>query len=101
MQVLLAFQNKCGRYWPEEGSSKDYGRITVRNISESSNNDYILREFLVVNDNKDNQSERKIFHYHFTVSSTVCCILNINILLQYEATSIKITCIFYILSTLC
>lgn len=75
-------KNKCGRYWPEEGSSKDYGRITVRNISESSNNDYILREFLVVNDNKDNQSERKIFHYHFTawpdhgVPSDPGCVLN-------------------------
>lgn len=63
--LLLIFQNKCGRYWPEEGSSKEYGRITVRNISESSNNDYILREFLVV---KDDLPERKIFHYHFTVS---------------------------------
>lgn len=70
---MLPPQNKCGRYWPEEGSSKDYGRITVRNISESSNNDYILREFLVVKDNKDNQTERKIFHYHFTVRNNSFC----------------------------
>ncbi|XP_071517596.1 tyrosine-protein phosphatase non-receptor type 11-like isoform X8 [Panulirus ornatus] len=72
-------KNKCGRYWPDEGSSKEYGRITVRNISESSNNDYILREFLVV---KDDLPERKIFHYHFTawpdhgVPSDPGCVLN-------------------------
>ncbi|XP_063606956.1 tyrosine-protein phosphatase non-receptor type 11-like isoform X3 [Penaeus indicus] len=72
-------KNKCGRYWPEEGASKEYGRITVRNVSESSNNDYILREFLV---SKDSQPERKIFHYHFTawpdhgVPSDPGCVLN-------------------------
>ncbi|KAK7050806.1 protein tyrosine phosphatase, non-receptor type 11 [Halocaridina rubra] len=56
-------KNKCCRYWPEEGSSKEYGRMTLRNVSENSNNDYILREFLV---SKDDQPERKIYHYHFT-----------------------------------
>ncbi|XP_042242953.1 tyrosine-protein phosphatase non-receptor type 11-like isoform X2 [Homarus americanus] len=72
-------KNKCGRYWPEEGSSKEYGRITVRNISESSNNDYILREFLAI---KDDLPERKVFHYHFTawpdhgVPSDPGCVLN-------------------------
>lgn len=72
-------KNKCGRYWPEEGASKEYGRITVKNVSESSNNDYILREFLV---SKDSQPERKIFHYHFTawpdhgVPSDPGCVLN-------------------------
>lgn len=72
-------KNKCGRYWPEEGASKECGRITVRNVSESSNNDYILREFLV---SKDSQPERKIFHYHFTawpdhgVPSDPGCVLN-------------------------
>lgn len=71
-------KNKCGRYWPEENSSKEYGRITVRNVSENSNNDYILREFLVV---KEDQ-ERTIFHYHFTawpdhgVPSDPGCVLN-------------------------
>nr|XP_045597693.1 tyrosine-protein phosphatase non-receptor type 11-like isoform X3 [Procambarus clarkii] len=73
-------KNKCGRYWPEEGSCKEYGRITVRNVSESSNNDYILREFLLTV--KDDLPERKVFHYHFTawpdhgVPSDPGCVLN-------------------------
>ncbi|XP_068202225.1 tyrosine-protein phosphatase non-receptor type 11-like isoform X2 [Palaemon carinicauda] len=72
-------KNKCCRYWPEEGISKEYGRMTLRNVSENSNNDYILREFLV---RKDDQPERKIFHYHFTawpdhgVPSDPGCVLN-------------------------
>ncbi|XP_046983413.1 tyrosine-protein phosphatase non-receptor type 11-like [Schistocerca americana] len=40
-------KNKCVRYWPEEGQSKDFGRVRVRNLSESSTADYTLREFAV------------------------------------------------------
>ncbi|XP_049796152.1 tyrosine-protein phosphatase corkscrew-like [Schistocerca nitens] len=74
-------KNKCVRYWPEEGQSKDFGRVRVRNLSESSTADYTLREFAVqhvvaVGD------ERKVYHYHFQawpdhgVPSDPGCVLN-------------------------
>ncbi|XP_071451599.1 tyrosine-protein phosphatase non-receptor type 11-like isoform X1 [Hetaerina americana] len=83
-------KNKCARYWPEEGQMKEYGRVRVRNLSESSTADYTLREFLVsyVQDEREDAiaplglrggrkgcdsemmdsvlgEERKVFHYHF------------------------------------
>lgn len=56
-------KNKCARYWPEEGGSKDYGKIKVKNILESSTAHYTLREFLVTKEGVN--GERKVFHYHF------------------------------------
>lgn len=80
--VSLFLQNKCVRYWPEDGQTKDYGRVRVRNLLESSTADYTLREFTVsrIQPLADQQSnniilmahpveneERKVYHYHFQV----------------------------------
>jgi tyrosine-protein phosphatase non-receptor type 11 len=54
------------RYWPEECQGKEYGKIKVRNLSESSTADYTLREFLVSREGSD-EEERKVYHYHFQV----------------------------------
>ena len=59
-------KNKCARYWPEEAQTKDYGKIKVRNLSESSTADYTLREFLVTREDCSDD-ERKVYHYHFQV----------------------------------
>ncbi|KAK7868473.1 hypothetical protein R5R35_011217 [Gryllus longicercus] len=73
-------KNKCVRYWPEEGQSKEYGAVKVHSLAESSNADYTLREFLVVKEGED--EERKVFHYHFQawpdhgVPSDPGCVLN-------------------------
>lgn len=59
-------KNKCARYWPDPGDSKQYGHVVVQNLAESSTPHYTLREFLVTMEGSD--EERKAFHYHFTVS---------------------------------
>lgn len=49
LQTYLYFlQNKCVRYWPDENQSKEVGKFVLKNISESSTTDYILREFLLM-----------------------------------------------------
>ncbi|KAF5288720.1 hypothetical protein FQA39_LY15292 [Lamprigera yunnana] len=71
-------KNKCARYWPESGTSKDFGKISIKNIIESSTAHYTLREFVV----KFNKVERKVFQYHFQawpdhgVPSDPGCVLN-------------------------
>ncbi|XP_067006544.2 tyrosine-protein phosphatase non-receptor type 11 isoform X2 [Anabrus simplex] len=73
-------KNKCVRYWPEESQSKEYGKIKVRNLVESSTADYTLREFLVMKEGFE--EERKVYHYHFQawpdhgVPSDPGCVLN-------------------------
>ncbi|XP_019757669.2 tyrosine-protein phosphatase corkscrew-like isoform X1 [Dendroctonus ponderosae] len=73
-------KNKCARYWPDPGESKEYGQVVVRNLVESSTPHYTLREFLVTMEGSD--EERKAFHYHFTawpdhgVPSDPGCVLN-------------------------
>jgi tyrosine-protein phosphatase non-receptor type 11 len=58
-------QNKCARYWPEDGQFKEYGPVKVKSLSESSNTDYTLREFVV--SKEGSTDERKVFHFHFQV----------------------------------
>lgn len=73
-------KNKCVKYWPDEGQSKEFGKVTVKTLVESPTVDYILREFLL---SKEGESDsRKLFHYHFTawpdhgVPSDPGCVLN-------------------------
>nr|CAH7757685.1 unnamed protein product [Callosobruchus chinensis] len=56
-------KNKCARYWPDLNSSKEYDKIKVKNLVESSTPHYTLREFLV--SKEGNTCERKVYHYHF------------------------------------
>nr|CAD7446100.1 unnamed protein product [Timema bartmani] len=73
-------KNKCVRYWPEDAQGKDYLKMKVRNLSESSTADYTLREFVVMKEGFD--EERKVYHYHFQawpdhgVPSDPGCVLN-------------------------
>lgn len=59
-------KNKCARYWPEQGSEKEFGKCKVKNLIESSTPHYTLREFLVAMEGA--VGERKVYHYHFTVN---------------------------------
>ncbi|KPP64367.1 hypothetical protein Z043_117297 [Scleropages formosus] len=38
------YQNKCVRYWPDVDTTKDFGKLSVRNIEERPAQDYVLRE---------------------------------------------------------
>jgi len=40
----MLLQNKCFRYWPDKGCTKEYGCISVRNVSEREAQGYYLRE---------------------------------------------------------
>lgn len=72
-------KSKCVKYWPDQGQSKEWGSAKVTCLSESSTNDYTLREFLFSWKNKE---ERRIYHYHFQVwpdhgvPSDPGCVLN-------------------------
>ena len=48
--VSVDTQNKCARYWPDVEDKKAYGKIQVENVKETVNPHYILREFLVDNE---------------------------------------------------
>lgn len=73
-------KNKCVRYWPDENQTKEAGKISLKNLSESSTADYILREFSASKDGCN--TPRTIYHYHFTawpdhgVPSDPGCVLN-------------------------
>lgn len=75
-------KNKCARYWPDEGNTKEYGKLVIKNIAESSTTDYMLREFVVSRQDGENSDERRIYHYHFQawpdhgVPSDPGCVLN-------------------------
>lgn len=72
-------KNKCARYWPDQGQTKEWGPARVTCLSESSTNDYTLREFQF---SWRNQDKRHIYHYHFQVwpdhgvPSDPGCVLN-------------------------
>ncbi|XP_046668267.1 tyrosine-protein phosphatase non-receptor type 11 isoform X2 [Homalodisca vitripennis] len=71
-------KNKCARYWPEEGETKEFDKVTVKNMSQASTTDYTLREFLVSYKDED----RIVYHYHFQawpdhgVPADPGCVLN-------------------------
>lgn len=81
--LLLIFanflQNKCAKYWPDQGQTKEWGPAKITCLVESSTNDYTLREFLFSWRNKE---ERRIYQYHFLVwpdhgvPSDPGCVLN-------------------------
>ncbi|KAI5612252.1 protein tyrosine phosphatase, non-receptor type 11, b isoform X1, partial [Silurus asotus] len=57
-------RNKCVRYWPDAGTTKEYGNVCVRNIEEQAAQDYILRELEVsLTDRKE--PSRYIWHYQY------------------------------------
>jgi tyrosine-protein phosphatase non-receptor type 11 len=73
-------KNKCIRYWPDRGQTKEVGKIVVKTISEKPTIDYTLREFTVTKEG--HAKSRTIYHYHFTawpdhgVPSDPGCVLN-------------------------
>lgn len=71
IQLLFLFfmiQNKCARYWPEEGENNQYGTIKVTNISQTARTDYTLRELSAT----DGIEDRTIYHYHYQVFLLLC-----------------------------
>lgn len=44
---LCIIQNKCVRYWPDLHSTKEFGKVLVRNVDERPAQDYILRKLEV------------------------------------------------------
>lgn len=61
-------KNKCARYWPDINTTKEYGKIKVRNFEESSTQHFTLREFAV--SMEGSSVERKVCHFHFQVSKS-------------------------------
>lgn len=57
-------KKKCEKYWPDPGNHQEWGPARVTCLSETSTNDYTLRELLFSYRGKE---ERKIFQYHFLV----------------------------------
>uniref|UniRef100_A0A671PW83 protein-tyrosine-phosphatase n=1 Tax=Sinocyclocheilus anshuiensis TaxID=1608454 RepID=A0A671PW83_9TELE len=52
-------RNKCVRYWPDLNSTKEFGKVCVKNIEEHTAQDYIRRELEVT------QPPRCIWHYQY------------------------------------
>uniref|UniRef100_A0A8C8C7K6 protein-tyrosine-phosphatase n=1 Tax=Oncorhynchus tshawytscha TaxID=74940 RepID=A0A8C8C7K6_ONCTS len=49
-------RNKCVRYWPDLNATKEFGKVSVKNVEECPAQDYILRELELV---------RYIWHYQY------------------------------------
>uniref|UniRef100_A0A8C7RGG5 protein-tyrosine-phosphatase n=1 Tax=Oncorhynchus mykiss TaxID=8022 RepID=A0A8C7RGG5_ONCMY len=49
-------RNKCVRYWPDLNATKEFGKVSVKNVEECQAQDYILRELELV---------RYIWHYQY------------------------------------
>jgi len=77
-------KNKCVRYWPDEGETKNMesykGTLILKHLKETSTDDYVLREFKLCREGEP--YERTIFHYQFKqwpdhgVPSDPGCVLN-------------------------
>ncbi|XP_039194710.1 tyrosine-protein phosphatase non-receptor type 6 isoform X3 [Crotalus tigris] len=57
-------RNKCVPYWPEVGSSKEYGPYIVENIGDREAIDYRLRQLRLSPINND-EAVRDIWHYQY------------------------------------
>lgn len=55
-------KKKCEKYWPDPGKTQEWGHAKITCLTETSTNDYTLRELLFSWRGRD---ERKIYHYHF------------------------------------
>ncbi|KAJ0183666.1 hypothetical protein K1T71_000089 [Dendrolimus kikuchii] len=55
-------KRKCERYWPNVGHEERYDKITVKLISETQNEEYVIRELNV----KAGKHCRTIYQYQYT-----------------------------------
>ncbi|KAG5674095.1 hypothetical protein PVAND_004081 [Polypedilum vanderplanki] len=55
-------KKKCEKYWPDSGQTQEWGHAKVKCLSETSTNDYTLRELLF---SWKGQEGRKVYHYHY------------------------------------
>ncbi|XP_041953919.1 tyrosine-protein phosphatase non-receptor type 11b isoform X2 [Alosa sapidissima] len=57
-------RNKCVRYWPDTNSTREFGKVSVKNIEEHTAQDYILRELEVTRTDK-REPPRYIWHFQY------------------------------------
>uniref|UniRef100_A0A8C2BJP8 Tyrosine-protein phosphatase non-receptor type n=1 Tax=Cyprinus carpio TaxID=7962 RepID=A0A8C2BJP8_CYPCA len=57
-------RNKCVRYWPDLNSTKEFGKVCVKNIEEHTAQDYIRRELEVTRLDR-REPPRCIWHYQY------------------------------------
>uniref|UniRef100_A0A6Q2XVL4 protein-tyrosine-phosphatase n=1 Tax=Esox lucius TaxID=8010 RepID=A0A6Q2XVL4_ESOLU len=58
-------RNKCVRYWPDLNATKDFGKVSVKNVEEHPAQDYILRELEVTRLDRQREPVRYIWHYQY------------------------------------
>ncbi|CAB1336886.1 unnamed protein product, partial [Coregonus sp. 'balchen'] len=57
-------RNKCVRYWPDLNATKEFGKVSVKNVEEHPAQDYILRELEVTRLDR-RELVRYIWHYQY------------------------------------
>uniref|UniRef100_A0A674BTS2 protein-tyrosine-phosphatase n=1 Tax=Salmo trutta TaxID=8032 RepID=A0A674BTS2_SALTR len=57
-------RNKCVRYWPDFNATKEFGKVSVKNVEECPAQDYILRELEVTRLDR-RELVRYIWHYQY------------------------------------
>uniref|UniRef100_A0A8C7RKN8 protein-tyrosine-phosphatase n=1 Tax=Oncorhynchus mykiss TaxID=8022 RepID=A0A8C7RKN8_ONCMY len=57
-------RNKCVRYWPDLNATKEFGKVSVKNVEECQAQDYILRELEVTRLDR-RELVRYIWHYQY------------------------------------
>lgn len=57
-------KKKCEKYWPDPSQVQEWGHAKVKCLTETSTNDYTLREMLF---SWKGREERKIYQFHFLV----------------------------------
>ena len=65
--VSVPLQNKCTRYWSDPDAPKQFGKIHLVLLKETTNPHYILRAFLVHNE------EDEVGRQHSLSLSSLCC----------------------------